>query len=225
MGAKVDVANNTVVSVAQAELVWDQRDTSPDPSPNPDPDPTPDPEPTPEPVTMAMTLRSTSSSGTSVAMSIDDVSVGSISVARRTRVAEADLGEIGLEISATKGQQVASVGVNAGRLGVASAGESDGQWAMSGNERMVFTLVDDDWGDGLHAEFRFVDAGRGETVWIETFADGVTLGRTEVSAQGLVVFDAKTPFDRITLSAGSGDSFALTEFEVTREGSPDLFLA
>jgi hypothetical protein len=157
-----------------------------------------------------------------VTLIVDDAPAEVIDVARNTSVSKVALDPIALQLTASKGTQAASIGVDDGHFGIASRGESgDARSEISGTERLSVVLVGDKYGDATDADFRFVGAGRNETVWVEALLDGHSLGRVEFDAQGPVHFSSDEAFDQLYLSAGTGDSFALSDFVLTRAGLTD----
>jgi hypothetical protein len=169
-----------------------------------------------------MTLAATGSHRTQVTLTVDDAPAQVIGVARSTTVSSVALDPIALHLTATKGSQAASIGVDDGHFGVASKGESGAaKWEISGTERLSVSLVETKYGNATDADFRFVGAGRNETVWVEALIDGHSLGRVEFDAQGPVHFASDQAFDQLYVSAGTGDSFGLSDFALTRSAFPD----
>lgn len=212
LGIVVENTGNSVVSEAAA------RKLVPGSGGGTTPPPTPEPEPQPETAEAGLKLEAGSSARTNVVMTLDDSGVGTVTAARTT-TPNAKLDPLAMEVSAVwNGSASASLGLDSGRLGVASPGESSsGTSALSGSEMLIFNFkAGAGLGDGVRLEMGLSGATVGETVVIEAYRDGVLVGQSEVDARGTITFAEDDGFDSLRLRAGAGDEFSFSWMDVDR---------
>uniref|UniRef100_A4WY19 Right handed beta helix domain-containing protein n=1 Tax=Cereibacter sphaeroides (strain ATCC 17025 / ATH 2.4.3) TaxID=349102 RepID=A4WY19_CERS5 len=207
---------NVTVSEAEARRIMDQDDqgpagASPPETVRPSEPSQPDVPNQPDDVQEGRVGLSLSGVGTrtKVEMTRDDVLAETVSAARQ-KIAAANLDEIDVRITATKNGAAASLGIDSGRLGVASAGETSADASqILGSESMVFDFSKQP-GEVVDVTIDLLLQG---TAVVTGYRDGVAIGTQTVRGTS-VSFSDDEGFDRLVLSAGTSKTgISVTGFE------------
>lgn len=141
----------------------------------------------------------------------DDWTSGTQTVARQKQAA-INLNDIDVSITAARGNAVAEVGIDSGRLGVTSSGEAaaNGGW-ISGTETLIFDFSK---GAGDVVDVTLDLTGNG-TALLTAYRDGIVVGSVKQSGASVTLSD-DDGFDKLVLSSDSASrTIAVTGLDAT----------
>lgn len=195
-GIQVDVTGNVVVSetAARERFLSDNWEIEPPP------------EPVEHIISTSIFLSELTGGRTSMDLTVGDTVVEEGSLNRGT-YGYAKLDPLPIEIAAARDGSAALLGIDSGRLGVASAGETvRNSSSISGNESLSFVFKKvPNLSKAVEVELGLVGANIGGTVTLEAFLDGVLVSQSEVQISDTVKLANHDGFDTLTIRSSSAD--------------------
>lgn len=166
---------------------------------------------TPSLKTFGLTLSTANNSDTLADFLVDDATINTLNVASATTFKEVSITELDLKIQAGSGNVV----VEDGGFGIARSGEAGAQTiSISGDDTLVFSLKPDAaLGDATSATLQFLDLLADETVAVEAYHNGLSLGTTLLSGSPEFSFETSGVFDTLAISAQGDSEFRLQGIE------------
>lgn len=222
IGSIVEMDGNSVVSevVARAHDTPYSGETPPLPGPDASPQAPEIPDDA-EGSAIGLVFEATGLGRTEIDLSTDGTTVDTLSVSADTSVATASLTRLGLELRAEDGSYGARIGVDDGRLFVASGGDV-GTGTISGNETLIVGLTSVSDRPMGYATVGLIDAAPEETVLVELFREGKFVGAWEHRGTDHIDSGNGIAFDEIQISAGWNSDFAVDSLVFFDAEAPDF---
>lgn len=193
-GIQVDLASNIVESETDARDRFLSDNWTIDPPPDP----------VEHTIEVGVNLSALAGGRTGADLTLGGDIIDTLSLDRGT-YQFAKLEPIAVEISATKDGHATLLGIDGGRLGVASAGETiQSSSAVSEGETLNFAFKETQGlGKAVSVQLKLQGGNIGDTVTFDAFRDGILINQREVVISDTVTFDNPVGFDALVVHSSS----------------------